>query len=65
VVRSPVGARNPGAAAPVSMMTGPLVTMLRNPLASPDVIGVSSGASAAAVFGIVIGRHHAVAPVDA
>lgn len=29
-------------------------TMLRNPLASPDVIGISSGASAAAVFGIVI-----------
>jgi iron complex transport system permease protein len=29
-------------------------TMLRNPLASPDVIGISSGASAAAVIGIVI-----------
>lgn len=29
-------------------------TMLRNPLASPDVIGVSAGASAAAVVGIVI-----------
>ena len=29
-------------------------TMLRNPLASPDVIGISSGASAAAVFGIVV-----------
>ncbi|TPP07234.1 FecCD family ABC transporter permease [Rhizobium glycinendophyticum] len=28
--------------------------MLRNPLASPDIIGISSGASAAAVFGIVI-----------
>jgi iron complex transport system permease protein len=28
-------------------------TMLRNPLASPDVIGISSGASAAAVIGIV------------
>ena len=28
-------------------------TMLRNPLASPDVIGVSSGASAAAVIGII------------
>jgi iron complex transport system permease protein len=28
-------------------------TTLRNPLASPDVIGVSSGASAAAVLGIV------------
>src|SRR5690606_5899076 len=28
--------------------------MLRNPLASPDIIGVSSGASAAAVFGIVV-----------
>lgn len=28
--------------------------MLRNPLASPDIIGVSSGASAAAVFAIVI-----------
>ena len=29
-------------------------TMLRNPLASPDIIGITSGASAAAVFGIVI-----------
>ncbi len=29
-------------------------TMLRNPLASPDVIGISSGASAAAVTGIVV-----------
>lgn len=29
-------------------------TMLRNPLASPDVIGISSGASAAAVFGIIV-----------
>jgi len=29
-------------------------TMLRNPLASPDVIGISAGASAAAVFGIVM-----------
>lgn len=29
-------------------------TMLRNPLAAPDVIGISSGASAAAVFGIVV-----------
>jgi len=28
--------------------------MLRNPLASPDIIGISSGASAAAVFAIVI-----------
>lgn len=28
--------------------------MLRNPLASPDIIGISSGASAAAVFGIVV-----------
>lgn len=28
-------------------------TMLRNPLASPDVIGISSGASAAAAFAIV------------
>lgn len=28
-------------------------TLLRNPLASPDIIGISSGASAAAVFGIV------------
>lgn len=28
-------------------------TMLRNPLASPDIIGITSGASAAAVFGIV------------
>ena len=29
-------------------------TMLRNPLAAPDIIGITSGASAAAVFGIVI-----------
>lgn len=29
-------------------------TMLRNPLASPDIIGISAGASAAAVFAIVI-----------
>lgn len=28
-------------------------TMLRNPLASPDVIGISSGASAAAAFAII------------
>jgi iron complex transport system permease protein len=28
-------------------------TMLRNPLASPDIIGISTGASAAAAFGIV------------
>jgi iron complex transport system permease protein len=29
-------------------------TMLRNPLAAPDVIGISSGASAAGVFAIVV-----------
>lgn len=29
-------------------------TMLRNPLAAPDIIGVTSGASAAAVFAIVV-----------
>lgn len=29
-------------------------TMLRNPLASPDIIGISSGASAAAAFSIVV-----------
>jgi iron complex transport system permease protein len=29
-------------------------TMLRNPLAAPDVIGISSGASAAAVVGVVL-----------
>ncbi|MGY1722876.1 FecCD family ABC transporter permease [Blastococcus sp. SYSU DS0533] len=29
-------------------------TMLRNPLASPDVIGISGGASAAAAFAIVV-----------
>jgi len=29
-------------------------TMLRNPLASPDIIGITSGASAAAVIGIVV-----------
>ena len=40
-------------------------TMLRNPLASPDVIGISSGASAAAVFGIIVlalERHRGVDP---
>lgn len=29
-------------------------TMLRNPLASPDIIGITAGASATAVFGIVV-----------
>ncbi|TDT33218.1 FecCD family ABC transporter permease [Naumannella halotolerans] len=29
-------------------------TMLRNPLASPDIIGITSGASAAAVIGILV-----------
>lgn len=29
-------------------------TMLRNPLASPDIIGISSGAGAAAVFAIIV-----------
>ncbi|MBT2484372.1 MULTISPECIES: iron chelate uptake ABC transporter family permease subunit [unclassified Microbacterium] len=29
-------------------------TLLRNPLASPDIIGISNGASAAAVIGIVV-----------
>ncbi|WP_417264056.1 FecCD family ABC transporter permease [Celeribacter sp.] len=29
-------------------------TMLRNPLASPDIIGISTGASTAAVFAIVV-----------
>lgn len=29
-------------------------TMLRNPLASPDIIGISSGASTAAVFAIIV-----------
>lgn len=29
-------------------------TLLRNPLASPDIIGISAGASAAAVFAIVV-----------
>ncbi|GAB2553811.1 iron ABC transporter permease [Leucobacter ruminantium] len=29
-------------------------TMLGNPLASPDILGISSGAGAAAVFGIVV-----------
>lgn len=31
-------------------------TMLRNPLASPDIIGISAGASAAAVFAIIVLR---------
>lgn len=29
-------------------------TMLRNPLASPDIIGISAGATTAAVFGIIV-----------
>lgn len=29
-------------------------TLLRNPLASPDIIGISSGASLAAVYGIIV-----------
>jgi iron complex transport system permease protein len=29
-------------------------TMLRNPLASPDIIGISAGAGVAAVFGIIV-----------
>ncbi|GHA36947.1 ABC transporter permease [Devosia pacifica] len=29
-------------------------TLLRNPLASPDIVGISTGASAAAVFAIVV-----------
>lgn len=29
-------------------------SLLRNPLASPDIIGISAGASAAAVFGIIV-----------
>ncbi|MET8090305.1 iron chelate uptake ABC transporter family permease subunit [Micromonospora sp. NPDC005220] len=29
-------------------------TMMRNPLASPDIIGISSAASAAAAFGIIV-----------
>ena len=33
-------------------------TMLRNPLASPDIIGISSGASAAAVVGIIVFSLH-------
>jgi len=40
--------------------------MLRNPLASPDIIGISSGASAAAVFAIVVlGWDGPVVPVFA
>ena len=31
-------------------------TVFRNPLASPDIIGVSSGASAGAAFAILFGR---------
>lgn len=29
-------------------------TMLRNPLAAPDIVGISAGAATAAVFGIVV-----------
>ena len=36
-------------------------TMLRNPLASPDIIGISWGASAAAVVGIVLNLLHLLA----
>jgi iron complex transport system permease protein len=40
-------------------------TMLRNALASPDVIGISSGASAAAVFGILVLKVNSAATVSA
>ncbi|MGP7961444.1 FecCD family ABC transporter permease [Sanguibacter sp. A247] len=36
-------------------------TLVRNPLASPDVIGITAGASAAAVLGITVGGLGAVA----
>ncbi|MYX19029.1 iron chelate uptake ABC transporter family permease subunit, partial [Streptomyces sp. SID8380] len=36
------------------MAGGVFQTVLRNPLASPDVIGISSGASAAAVLGSLV-----------
>jgi iron complex transport system permease protein len=36
-------------------------TMLRNPLASPDIIGISAGATAAAVFAIVMFSLNALA----
>jgi iron complex transport system permease protein len=39
-------------------------TMLRNALASPDVIGISSGASAAAVYAIVMLNIHSAATVS-
>lgn len=40
-------------------------TMLRNALASPDVIGISSGASAAAVYAIVLLQIRSAATVSA
>ena len=36
-------------------------TLVRNPLASPDVIGITAGASAAAVLGVTVGGLGAVA----
>jgi iron complex transport system permease protein len=42
-----------------------LQTLLRNPLASPDVIGVIAGASAAAVAVFVLGASAALVPVAA
>ena len=47
-----LGLCSPGFAFGIAGVT--FQTMLRNPLASPDIIGISSGASAAAVFGIVV-----------
>src|SRR5690606_37821165 len=42
----------------------PFQTLLRNPLASPDIIGISGGAGAAAAFGILLlgARGGAVSP---
>ena len=42
------------AGAAFAVAGGLLQTLLRNPLASPDIIGISGGASVAAAFGILV-----------
>ena len=53
---APRRARACSSASPSGWPARTFQTMLRNPLASPDVIGISPGRSAAAVFAIVVSR---------
>ncbi|CAM5733155.1 ABC transporter permease OS=Streptomyces microflavus OX=1919 GN=Smic_02030 PE=3 SV=1 [Streptomyces microflavus] len=52
---APAAARGPGPGGRIQLGLAGVTfqTMLRNPLASPDIIGISSGASAAAAIAIV------------